>query len=53
MVLMGFAWFVPALAFANSPAVYTLGFILGVGIDVSKESYLDLEMEAAGAFARD
>ncbi len=29
------------------------GRILGVGIDVSEEQYLDLEQEAAAAFARD
>ena len=29
------------------------GTILGVGIDVSEEQYLNLELEAAGAFARD
>ena len=29
------------------------GTILGVGITVEKKQYLDLETEAAGAFARD
>jgi arylsulfatase len=37
----------------KAPATFTGGTILGVGIDVSEESYLDLETEAAGAFARD
>jgi len=37
----------------RNPGTFTDGTILGVGIDVSKESYLDLEKEAAGAFARD
>jgi arylsulfatase len=37
----------------RNPGTFTNGTILGVGIDVSKESYLDLEKEAAGAFARD
>ena len=32
---------------------FTGGRILGVGIDVSSEQYLDLEKDAAGAFARD
>jgi arylsulfatase len=37
----------------KSPGTFKGGTILGVGIDVSDESYLDLETEAAGAFARD
>ncbi len=37
----------------KSPAKFTGGTIQGVAIDVSKESYLDLELEAAGALARD
>jgi arylsulfatase len=32
---------------------FTGGQILGVGVDVSDEQYLDLEREAAAAFARD
>jgi arylsulfatase len=37
----------------KAPGTFKGGMILGVGIDVSGESYLDLEKEAAGAFARD
>ncbi len=37
----------------RSPGIFTGGTILGVGIDVSDEAYLDLEKEAAAAFARD
>jgi arylsulfatase len=37
----------------KSPATFKGGTILGVGVDISEESYLDLEKEAAGAFARD
>jgi hypothetical protein len=37
----------------KAPGTFKGGTILGVGIDVSDESYLDLETEAAGAFARD
>jgi arylsulfatase len=37
----------------KSPGTFKGGTILGVGIDVSGEPYLDLEVEAAGAFARD
>jgi arylsulfatase len=37
----------------KAPGTFKGGTILGVGIDVSGESYLDLETEAAGAFARD
>jgi hypothetical protein len=37
----------------KNPFPYTGGTILGVGIDVSDESYIDLEREAAAAFARD
>jgi signal transduction histidine kinase len=29
MVLLGFAWFLSALAFANSPVLYSLGFVVG------------------------
>src|SRR5499427_8903470 len=37
----------------KAPGTFKGGTILGVGIDVSEESYLNLETEAAGAFARD
>ena len=37
----------------KNPGTFSGGTILGVGVDVSKESYLDLETEAAGALARD
>jgi arylsulfatase A-like enzyme/catechol 2,3-dioxygenase-like lactoylglutathione lyase family enzyme len=37
----------------DSPGTFTGGTILGVAIDVSDESYIDLEREAAGALARD
>jgi hypothetical protein len=37
----------------KNPGTFTGGTILGVGVDVSKESYLDLETEAAAALARD
>jgi arylsulfatase len=37
----------------KSPAAFKGGKILGVEVSVSEDSYLDLEMEAAGAFARD
>src|SRR5262249_49949378 len=37
----------------QAPGAFKGGTILGVGIDVSEETYLDLEKEAAGAFARD
>jgi arylsulfatase len=37
----------------KAPGTFKGGTILGVGVDVSGESYLDLETEAAGAFARD
>jgi arylsulfatase len=37
----------------SSPARFAGGSILGVVVDVSEEVYIDLEMEAAGAFARD
>jgi arylsulfatase len=37
----------------KSPNAFKGGTILGVGIDVSEESYVDLETAAAGAFARD
>ena len=32
---------------------FTGGKILGVGIDIGDDQYLDLEKEAAAAFARD
>jgi arylsulfatase len=38
---------------SKAPGTFKGGTILGVGIDVSDESYLDLEAAAAGAFARD
>jgi arylsulfatase len=37
----------------KNPGTFTGGTILGVGIDVGEETYLDLEREAAGALARD
>ena len=37
----------------SRPGTFTGGTILGVAVDVSDESYLDMEREAAGAFARD
>jgi arylsulfatase len=37
----------------KSPGTFTGGTILGVGIDVSKEVYMDMEKEAAGALSRD
>jgi arylsulfatase A-like enzyme len=37
----------------KNPGTFTGGTILGVAFDVSAESYLDLEREAAGALARD
>jgi hypothetical protein len=37
----------------KAPGTFKGGTILGVGIDVSEETYIDLETEAAGAFARD
>jgi arylsulfatase len=37
----------------KNPGTFSGGTILGVGIDVSPEVYLDLEREAVGAFARD
>lgn len=37
----------------KNPARFTGGTILGVGIDISKESYLDMDKEAAAALARD
>ena len=37
----------------KSPGTFTGGTLLGVGIDVSKEVYLDMEKEAAGALSRD
>jgi arylsulfatase len=36
-----------------NPGTFSGGTILGVGVDVSREVYLDLEREAAGALARD
>ena len=35
------------------PGIFTGGTIQGVGFDVSKETYLDLQREAAGFLARD
>jgi arylsulfatase len=37
----------------TNPGTFTGGTILAVAVDVSDESYLDLEREAAAAFARD
>lgn len=37
----------------KNPGTFTGGTILGVGIDVSEDSYLDMEREAAAALARD
>jgi arylsulfatase A-like enzyme len=37
----------------KNPGTFSGGTIFGVGIDVSKEVYLDMEKEAAGALARD
>ena len=37
----------------TTPGTFTGGTILGVVVDVSDESYLDIEREAAGALARD
>jgi arylsulfatase len=37
----------------KSPGALRGGTILGVGVDVSKEVYIDLEREAARAMARD
>ena len=37
----------------EAPGTFTGGTILGVGVDLSPESYLDLEREAVGALARD
>jgi arylsulfatase len=37
----------------RSPGEFKGGTILGVGVTVEKKQYLDLEKEAAGAFARD
>lgn len=36
-----------------NPGTFTGGTILGVAVDVGDETYLDLEREAAAAFARD
>jgi hypothetical protein len=36
-----------------NPGTFSNGTILGVGVDISPESYLDMEREAAGALARD
>jgi arylsulfatase len=35
------------------PFPFTGGRLLGVAVDVSEEQYLDLELEAAAAFARE
>jgi hypothetical protein len=37
----------------QNPGTFIGGTILGVVVDVSDESYLDLQREATGAFARD
>ncbi|HEY6977966.1 MAG TPA: arylsulfatase [Chitinophagaceae bacterium] len=37
----------------KNPGTFTGGTILGVGVDVSKEVYIDMEKEAAGALSRD
>ena len=37
----------------DGPFTFTGGTILGVGVDVSGESYIDLEREAAAAMARE
>jgi hypothetical protein len=37
----------------KNPGTFKGGTILGVAVDVGKDVYLDLEKEAAGAFARD
>jgi arylsulfatase len=37
----------------ENPGKFTGGTILGVGVDVSEEVYLDMEKEAAGALSRD
>jgi arylsulfatase len=37
----------------EGPNKFTDGRILGVGVDVGDDVYLDLEKEAIGAFARD
>src|SRR5262249_50901454 len=37
----------------KNPGTFTGGTILGVGVDVGEETYLDMEREAAGALARD
>jgi arylsulfatase A-like enzyme len=37
----------------KNPGTFTGGTILGVGVDVSEDSYLDMEKEAAAAFSLD
>ena len=37
----------------KNPGKFTGGTILGVGVDVGTETYLDLEKEARAALARD
>ena len=37
----------------NSPGTFKGGTILGVGVDVGKDQYLDLEKMAAAAYALD
>ena len=37
----------------EAPNAFTDGTILGVGVDVGDDVYLDLEKEAAAAMARD
>jgi arylsulfatase len=37
----------------KNPGTFTGGTIMGVGVDVGKDVYIDLEKEAAGAMSRD
>ena len=37
----------------KNPGTFTGGTILGVGIDISEQAYIDLDKEAAGAMSRD
>ena len=37
----------------EAPGTFTGGKILGMGVDVGKDTYLDLEQLAAAAMARD
>lgn len=43
----------PVSRLYRSPFRFTAGRILGVGVDVSDEYYIDLEPEAAAALARE